>query len=448
MSPATTNGPSHRGPLQSRNFRLLVACNVISVAGSAVSFVALPFAVLKIGGSASDVGYVATAKLVPLIVFLLLGGVVADRLPRHKVMAGANVLQALAQGTSAILVLTGHARVWQLVILAAAGGVGVGFYYPAAQGLLPQTVPAEQRPRANALDQTGQGAASIAGAAVGGLLIGLAGPGWGLAIDAATFAVAAALRIGMHLAALPPVHATGMIDDLRDGWQEFTARRWLWLTVLLFAFLVAISAGTISVLGPLVADARLGGARSWGLIVAAYSAGAIVGGLVMARFCPRRMLLAAILSVPAFSALLFALAVPLAVPLDITASFFAGGCLEVFGVSWTTILQQEIPPEKLSRISSYDALGNYALAPVGIAIAGPLAAAFGTPAVLAASGALVILLPLLVLLLPEVRQFQRQQPAPTSPHARFDNAQPQAGLGFAGTEILVSQDTGRSTRRP
>jgi MFS family permease len=140
------------------------------------------------------------------------------------------------------------------------------------------------------------------------------------------------------------------------------------------------------------------------------------------------------LSVPAFSALLFALAVPLAVPLDITASFFAGGCLEVFGVSWTTILQQEIPPEKLSRISSYDALGNYALAPVGIAIAGPLAAAFGTPAVLAASGALVILLPLLVLLLPEVRQFQRQQPAPTSPHARFDNAQPQAGPGFAGTD--------------
>src|ERR1700689_1379564 len=123
MSPGATNQPSHRGPLQSRNFRLLVACNVISVTGSAVSFVAIPFAVLRIGGSA-----------------------------------------------------------WELAALAAAGGVGVGFYYPAAQGLVPQTVPPEQRPRANALDQTGQGAASIAGAAAGGLLIGLAGPGWGLAI--------------------------------------------------------------------------------------------------------------------------------------------------------------------------------------------------------------------------------------------------------------------------
>jgi MFS family permease len=411
MPQSTTNWPSLRGPLQSRNFRLLVACNVISVAGSAVSFVAIPFAVLKIGGSASDVGYVATAKLVPLIAFLLLGGVAADRLPRHKVMAAANALQALAQGASAILVLTGHARIWQLVVLAVAGGVGVGFYYPAAAGLLPQTVPPEQRARANALDQTGQGAASIAGAAAGGLLIGLAGPGWGLAIDAATFAIAAALRTGMRFPAMPPVQASTMIHDLREGWQEFTARRWLWAIVLLFMFLAAISAGTIDVLGPLVADARLGGARSWGYIVAAYSAGAIAGGLVMLRFRPRRMLLAAILSVPGFSAVLFALAVPLAVPLDITASLFAGACLEVFGVSWTTVLQQEIPPEKLSRISSYDALGNYALAPVGIAIAGPLAAAFGTSAVLTAGGALVILLPLLVLLLPEVRHIRRQQPA-------------------------------------
>src|ERR1700722_10119784 len=233
MSLAAANWPSLRGPLQSRNFRLLVACNVISVAGSAVSFVAIPFAVLKIGGSASDVGYVASAKLVPLIAFLLLGGVVADRLPRHKVMAAANVLQALAQGASATLIVTGHARIWELVVLAAAGGVGVGFYYPAAQGLLPQTGPPQQRSRANALDQTGQGAASIAGSAAGGLLIGLAGPGWGLAIDAA-------LRTGMHSPAMPLARASSMIHDLREGWQEFTARRWLWVIVLLFAFLVAI----------------------------------------------------------------------------------------------------------------------------------------------------------------------------------------------------------------
>jgi MFS family permease len=131
------------GPLQSRNFRLFLACDAISVTGTAVAVVAIPFAVLAIGGSASDVGYVATAGLVPIIIFLLLGGVVADRLPRHRVIMAANMLQALAQGASAILVLADRARVWELMALAAARGIGVGFYFPAAQGLLPQTVPAD-----------------------------------------------------------------------------------------------------------------------------------------------------------------------------------------------------------------------------------------------------------------------------------------------------------------
>src|SRR5580658_4970306 len=168
MSRPVTSRLVPRGPLQSRNFRLLMTCNFISLTGSAASFVAIPFAVLKVGGSASDVGYVATARLIPLIAFLLLGGVVADRLPRHHVMAAANAVQALAQGASAGLILTGDARIWQLVTLAAAGGTGVGFYYPAAQGLLPQTVPPDQRARANAQNQMGQGAATIAGAALGG----------------------------------------------------------------------------------------------------------------------------------------------------------------------------------------------------------------------------------------------------------------------------------------
>jgi MFS family permease len=397
-----------RGPLRSRNFRLLVACNVISVAGSAVSFVAIPFAVLRIGGTASDIGYVATAQLVPIVVFLLLGGVIADRLPRHRVIAAANVVQAFAQGTSAALVLTGHARVWQLAALAAAGGAGIGFYYPAAQGLLPQTVPAGQRPQANAMDRTGRNAAEIGGAALGGLLVGLAGPGWGLAIDAASFAAAGALRTGMRFPALPPARAPSMLHDLREGWQEFTSRRWLWIIVAQFAVVVAVAAATIDVLGPLVAHSRLGGAQSWGFIVAAYAAGAVAGGLVMIRFRPRQILVAAMLSVPAFSLLLFALAVPLPVPLDVAAAILSGGCLEVLSVSWATTLQQEIPPEKLSRVSSYDALGNYALTPVGTAIAGPLAGAFGTTAVLAAGGALVVVLPILVLLVPEVRQMRRR----------------------------------------
>ena len=402
------------GPLRSRNFRLLLACDVISASGTAVATVALPFAVLRIGGSASDVGYVAAAYLVPLIGFLLLGGVVADRLPRHQVMVAANALQALAQAASAGLLLAGHARVWELAALAAARGVGSGFYLPAAEGLLPHTVPADQRAPANALDRIGRNSGQIGGAALGGVLVGLAGPGWGLAADAVSFAVAGALRAGMRFPALPPAPRAGLVHELREGWRDFISRRWLWVIVAEFAFVVAILAGTQSVLGPLVADAHLGGARSWGLILAAEGLGAVLGGFVMIRFRPRRMLLAASLAVPADSVFFLALAVPLPVPVIAATAFAAGASVEVFSVNWATTMQQEIPPAMLSRLSSYDALGSFALAPVGTAVAGPLAASFGTSAVLTAGAILVVLLTAAVLLVPEVRNMQRQAGQPRS----------------------------------
>lgn len=400
------------GPLQSRNFRLLIACNIISVTGTSVAVVAIPFAVLAIGGTAADIGYVAAASLIPVIAFLLFGGVIGDRLPRHQVMAAANALQALAQAASATLVLTSTARVWELAALAAARGIGVGFYFPASAGLLPQTVPAGQLAQANAIDRIGRNGAQIGGAALGGVLVGLAGPGWGLAADAASFAIAGALRAGMHFPALPPIQATGILHQLREGWRDFISRRWLWTIVLQFAFVVAIITATESVLGPLTAHAHLGGARSWGAILACYAAGAVLGGAVMLKYRPQRMLLAASLSVPALDIYLFALAVPLSAPLVAAAAVFAGGCLSVFGVGWETTLQQEIPPTMLSRISSYDALGSLALAPVGTAVAGPLAATFGTPAILTAAGILILLLTAAVLLVPEVRHLRRQQTQP------------------------------------
>ena len=399
------------GPLRSRNFRLLLACDVISMAGSSVAIVATPFAVLAIGGSATDVGFVATASTLTLVAFLLLGGVVADRLPRHQVMLAANLLQALTQAASAALVLTGHAQVWELIALSAGRGVGMGFYFPAAAGLLPQTVPADQRAQASAMDRIGRNGAVIGGSALGGLLVSAAGPGWGLAVDAVSFAVAGALRTGMRFPALPPPAAGGMLHDMRVGWRDFISRRWLWVIVLEFACVVAVSTATTSVLGPLVADAHYDGARSWGAILAAYAIGAVLGGMVMLRFRPRRMLVAASLAVPAFSVFLFTLAVPLAVPWVAAASLLAGGCLEVFSVNWATTMMQEIPPGMLSRLAAYDLLGSFALAPVGTAVAGPVADAFGTSAVLTVGGILIVLLTVAVLSVPEVRHLRRQLPA-------------------------------------
>lgn len=398
------------GPLRSRNFRLLLGCDVISGTGNAVAIVAIPFAVLAIGGSASDVGYVAAASLLPMVMFLLLGGVAGDRLPRHKVMMAANCIQALAQGVSAVLILTHHAVVWELLALAAARGVGLGFYFPAAQGLLPQTVPEDQRAQANAIARTGRNSAGIGGAALGGALVSLAGPGWGLAVDAVSFAVAAALRTGMRFPAQPASAPESTLHQMREGWREFIARRWLWTVVLEFACLGAITSGVINVLGPVVADSRLGGARSWGLIIVTYGIGAVLGGVVMIRFRPRRMLLVASIAAGVFAVLLFALAMPLTVPLIATASLLVGGCAEVFAVNWVTTMQQEIPHDLLSRLSAFDAMGSLALAPVGVALAGPVAGAVGISTALTAGGVGIVLLTVAVLLVPEVRQMQRRTP--------------------------------------
>jgi predicted MFS family arabinose efflux permease len=403
-----------RGALASRNFRLLLACDVVSTSGTAVALVAVPFAVLSIGGTAADVGYVAAAGMAPVIVFLLLGGVVADRLPRQQVVTGANVLQALAQAGSATLLLAGHAHVWELMALTAVHGIGQGFYFPASAGLLPQTVPEQHRAQANALDRIGRNTALITGSALGGVLVAAAGPGWGLAVDAASYAIAALLRIGMRIPAGPRGEPSRMLHELREGWREFASRRWLWAIVLAFSLLVAVWDGGVDVLGPVVAHDQLGGAHSWGIILAAQSAGAVLGGLGMIRFRPRRMLLIGSLATAPTSALLFTLAVPLAVPVIAVAAFAAGACIEVFEVNWASAMQQEIPPAALSRVSSYDALGSWGLSPVGAVLAGPLALALGTSTVLAAGGVLIILLTAAMLSVPEVRQLRRRHP-PVSP---------------------------------
>lgn len=400
------------GPLRSRNFRLLLTANVTSLVGSSVYYVAIPFAVLGIGGSASDVGYVAVARLIPSMAFLLVGGVIADRLPRQQVMVAANAVQALAQGTAAGVLLTGHASVWLLAVLGAVAGAGLGIYFPAAEGLLPQTVPDDQRAQANAIDRTSQNAAAIGGSAFGGILIAAVGPGWGLAIDAASFVIAGAMRAGMRFPALPPARAANVLQDLRSGWHEFISRRWLWSIVLLLAFVTAITSATLNVLGPLVAHHSLDGARGWGLVMAAYAAGAAVGGVAMVKWRPQRMLLTATLWLPAWSLLLFALAVPLAVPADAAAALLGGAGAEVGVVLWVTARQQEIPLAMLSRVSSYDIFGRFALAPIGIVAAGPLAAAYGTPAVLVTGGVLILALTGVVLFLPEVRHLQRQLSVP------------------------------------
>jgi MFS family permease len=403
-----------KGPLASANFRLLLACTVTSQLGTAMAVVAVPFAVLGAGGSATDVGYVAASGTAPLVVFLLWGGVVADRMPRHLVMTVANFAQGAAQAAGAALVLTGTAKVWELAAVSFCVGTGVGFSFPASAGLLPETVAATDLPRANALNRLGYHGAAVLGSALGGAVAGTAGPGWALAVDAASYLAAGTLRFWMRLPATPPGGGSSMLADLREGWREFTARRWLWSIVGQFALMLPVYTGTLSVVGPVVAHTRLGGARAWGVIVAGLAAGAITGGALMLRYQPRRMLLAASLAELVQAAFLLALAVPAPVPVITATAFATGVSFEVFGVNWTTTMQQEIPPGMLSRLSAYDGAGSFALAPAGTAVAGPLTAVLGARTVLVAGAVIVVTLTSAVLCVPEVRGIQRRHPAAAS----------------------------------
>ena len=396
-----------RGPFGQREFRLLFLGRTTSIVGNAFANVALAFAVLDLTGSKADLGYVLASRSLPQVVFLLAGGIWADRLPRHRVMVASNVLSGLSQGAVAALLLSGHARVWHLAALAAVNGASSAFFFPASTGILPQTVPRPMLQSANALLRLGLNGGFIGGAALGGLVVGATSPGTGIACDAASFLLAALFVGFMRIPASLRMEGSSFVGELVEGWREFSSRPWLWAIVLQFGFVNAAEQGSEQVLGPAIAKAHLGGATAWGLILTAQSVGLVAGGLVLLRLRPERLLRAATLGFLLTVPFLLALSVPVALAGVVAGAALAGIGIEVFQVLWDTTLQQEIAQEKLSRVSSYDALGSFVLIPLGLAAAGPIAQVVGTRPTILGAAALSLTATLAVLLVRDVRTIRR-----------------------------------------
>jgi MFS family permease len=397
-----------------RNFSLLTAAAVITGLGGSGALVAAAFAVLQSGGDGTDVGLVAAARTVPLVAFLLLAGAVADRLPRHRVMVAANALNCLSQGAFALLVLTGQAVLWQMAVLSALGGTARAFFSPAAEGMVLSSVRGEHANRAFAIFRTGVNGANVGGAALGGALVAAAGPGWVLAADSAAFALSGALRALLDLRAMPQRQpAEGLLQQLREGWREVRSRTWLWSVIVQFAVVNAVVGAAEAVYGPEIAEESLGGARPWGIALAAFGVGTVGGALVMTRWRPRRILRAGVLSVFPLALPSAALAVPVSAPVLTGVMLVSGLCVEVFGVAWMMALHQEIPEEKFSRISSYDWLGSIAMVPLATAVAGPVEDAVGRSAALWGCSALIVALTATVLAVPDVRHLTRRTPRPS-----------------------------------
>ena len=396
------------GPLGRRDFRFLFLGRTTSFIGNAFANVALAFAVLDLTGSKADLGLVLAARSLPTVIFLLAGGIWADRLPRHRVMVLSNVVSGASQGLIAVLLLSGHAQVWQLAVLGAINGLSSAFFFPAASGIVPQTVEQRLLQPANAILRLGQNASWISGAAIGGLVVAATSPGVGIAVDAATFFVAAALLAAIRLPETLRMETSNFFAELKDGWREFSTRTWLWVIVLQFGFVNAVELGVQGVLGPAIAKEHLGGAASWGLILTADALGLIAGGLILLRFKPRRLLLTATLGFLLTIPFLLGLAGPLSVIALIALAALAGIGSETFGIMWDTTMQQEIPQEKLSRVYSYDALGSWVLIPLGLAVAGPLAEVFGTRDTILGAAAISLTATLAVLLVKDVRTLPRR----------------------------------------
>ncbi|SEO28720.1 Predicted arabinose efflux permease, MFS family [Actinacidiphila rubida] len=411
----TARGPLSRMPTwANRNFQLLVSASFISGLGNSGATIAAAYAVIDDGGSATDVGVVAAARTLAMVVFLLIGGAVADRIPRQRVMVAANGLNALSQGLFALTVLTGHPQLWQMAALTAAGGTAQAFFSPASQGLVMTTVDPAHAGKAFSVFRLATNGANIGGAALGGALIAAVGPGWVLAVDAVGFVVAGALRALMSVEEAARAETGGIVRDLREGWREFVSRSWLWGIVVQFSIVNAMTTAGEAVYGPLVARDHLGGAGPWGLALAAGGAGTVAGGLLMMRWRPRRILLTGTLGVFPLALPLVALALALPLWALVLTMLASGVAIEVFGVGWMLALHQEIPEDKMSRVSAYDWLGSIAVMPLGLALAGPAAAAFGRTESLWGSAVLVVALTAAVLVLPDVRRLERANTVPDS----------------------------------
>ena len=385
--PTQARSPPVRRLLRHREFRLLFFGQTASTIGDRVVVVALALYVTQIG-SPTDVGLVLAAHTVPLVTLVLLGGVWADRLPRHRLMLAADAIRGAVHALLAVLILAGSAQVWQIIVIEALFGSAEAFFRPAYTGLIPQTVPDEELQPAKAATALVETLAGFVGPALATALVVAVGAGWAFAVDAGTFVVSAAFLIPMRPARRGEAAApASVLADLRDGWGAVSSRPWVWMTIAAFSFELLCSYGPFQTLGPTIAEEAHGRRAVFGVLVAAQGLGTLIGSLVGFRWRPRHPVgagIALVLLSPA-TTFAFALGTPIAALLPLYVA--AGIGVALFIVWWETALAQRVPAHLLSRVTSYDWMGSLGLMPIGLVLAGPLAAAFGAKNVLAVGAA-------------------------------------------------------------
>jgi MFS family permease len=389
------------GPLADRNFRVFSLGYAASLLGSAMSPIAVNFALLDRGVTPAGLGVVLAAGVVPQVLFMIGAGVLADRLGRRPVLLAADIGRMAVMATVAALLFTATPTVWVFAMLAALRGTGDALFTPALGGLRSEISAPDRLPDANALLQVVESAASVAGPALAGVLVVAISSGAVVAVDAATYGVSV---IALALLRVPPAPRPARTPwrDLADGWAEFRAHTWLWLTVAQWSLLNLLTYAPYLLLGPVMAQAYLGGARVWGIVIGAQATGAVLTGLLLVGRRPSRLLLISrfgTVAVP-LPCLLLAVHAP-AVAVG-AAACAAGAGITVSGTYWLTAIQQRIPAAMLSRVTALSTTGSFAPGSFGLAVVGPVAEAVGAPHVLAFAAAWGLVSGVVVCCLPPI----------------------------------------------
>jgi len=359
----------------------LICARLISNFGNGFMPIALSFGILALpGGSASDVSLVLGVQLAPTIAFMIFGGVAGDRFKRNQIVGGSDLIGSLFIFLSAASFIFGFTSIALLCFSGFCFGVLNAFWWPAFSGMLPEILPKELLQKGNAINGLLANFGYIAGSLVAGILVASFGAGWAILIDGISFLIAGILVWGIDL---PPISSgenknpPAMWRELREGWSEFISRKWVVVVVFAFSFVNLAYEATLGVLGPIATKEHGGGPKEWSWVIAAITLGMIVGGVLALKVHLSRPLLAGILPEVFVGVWIFMIGVPNQLVATLLVAFATGISIEIFYVAWSTSMQQHIPSESYSRVISYDALGSYALAPIGLVIIGPVIEAIG-----------------------------------------------------------------------
>ena len=394
-----------------RHARLYVTGATLSYVGTAIVPVALSFAVLDRGFGPDALGLVLAAQSIPTILLLLLGGIVGDRGSRRAVMIAADFLRAAIQALLATGLVLGHVSIFSFMAAAALIGVGNAFFQPASGGFITEIVSREQLARTNGVLRTANALAMVVGPAIGALVVIGAGPGWGIALDAVTYAASAACLVAIRL---PSSSRAGRSErqsigkDLSDAVRSIRDTRWLLLVVAQFAVLNMLAIAPFKVIAPVIFSHAAGGAGKWGSLLAAIGVGAVAGSAACIRWQPRKTLLGVEFASSLLVAPILALAAGAPLPAILAGGVLFGTGAAMLSVLTITAIQREVPPALLSRTMAVVQLADMGLTPMGYAIAGPALALLGEKTTLLISAVSVMACVGALCLQKDIRAFEHR----------------------------------------